>query len=291
MIAPSKESSARSSAVASPTSKLTLSTPAAAASARAFSTIAGVRSRPSTEPTRGAIARAISPGPQATSSPARRRVLGDQLDHRVERLGEAHRRAAREGVGLVGELVADRRAVGVGGLAHRPIVGERPPFGRLAWMRVRPVSPAEDVEELGRGFKVVVDEERWLAIQPPVTRRRAGRADPRALRGRRRCSRSKTRRPGGPALVGLIDLHPTRIDGVCSLGMWILPGDRGKGGGRMLLEAAIDGRARPTSTRSNSRSGPTTRPAIALYERARLRARGPAPRPLPPPRRPPALLP
>ena len=63
---------------------------------------------PGTEPTRGAIARAISPGPQATSTQRARRVLGDQVDHHVERLGQAHRRAAGEGLRLVGELVADR---------------------------------------------------------------------------------------------------------------------------------------------------------------------------------------
>jgi len=33
-----------------------------------LSTIAGVKSTPTTEPTRGAIARAISPGPQASST-------------------------------------------------------------------------------------------------------------------------------------------------------------------------------------------------------------------------------
>lgn len=47
---------------------MTFSTPASAAAARALSIIAGVRSRPSTEPTRGAIARAINPGPQASSA-------------------------------------------------------------------------------------------------------------------------------------------------------------------------------------------------------------------------------
>jgi hypothetical protein len=45
-----------------------LSTPAAAASAAAFSTTAGVRSTPWTEPTRAAIARPMSAGPQAVSS-------------------------------------------------------------------------------------------------------------------------------------------------------------------------------------------------------------------------------
>jgi hypothetical protein len=35
-------------------------------------------------------------------------------------------------------------------------------------MRVRPVTKA-DLAELGRGMKVVVDEDRWVARQPPVT--------------------------------------------------------------------------------------------------------------------------
>jgi GNAT superfamily N-acetyltransferase len=35
-------------------------------------------------------------------------------------------------------------------------------------MRVRPVTDA-DFEELARGFKVVVDEKRWVAIQPPIS--------------------------------------------------------------------------------------------------------------------------
>jgi GNAT superfamily N-acetyltransferase len=47
---------------------------------------------------------------------------------------------------------------------------------------------------------------------------------------------------GSAPLVGLIDLRPTRTDGVHAIGMWILPGHRGKGGGRMLIDAAIDAR-------------------------------------------------
>jgi RimJ/RimL family protein N-acetyltransferase len=46
----------------------------------------------------------------------------------------------------------------------------------------------------------------------------------------------------GP-LVGMITLRPTRIAGIDSIGMWILPMHRGKGGGRMLVEAAIAARA------------------------------------------------
>jgi hypothetical protein len=66
--APSKTASSKASAVASPSESSMLLTPAAAASARAFSTIAGVRSTPWTEPTRAAIARPTMAGPQAASS-------------------------------------------------------------------------------------------------------------------------------------------------------------------------------------------------------------------------------
>jgi ribosomal protein S18 acetylase RimI-like enzyme len=36
-----------------------------------------------------------------------------------------------------------------------------------------------------------------------------------------------------------LGLHPTAVDGVLSLGMWILPAWRGRGGGRMLIEEAL----------------------------------------------------
>ena len=35
-------------------------------------------------------------------------------------------------------------------------------------MHVRPVTD-DDIEELDRGFKVVVDERRWIALQSPLT--------------------------------------------------------------------------------------------------------------------------
>src|SRR6201996_4546530 len=125
-------------------------------------------------------------------------------------------------------------------------------------MRVRPVTEA-DFEELARGLKIVVDEKRWVAIQPPVSE--AELADglrERLARGRPLFTLEDPDGEGVPALVGHIDLHPTRTDGVWAFGMWVLPGARGNGGGRMLLGAASTP-GRRTSTRSNSRSGPTAR--------------------------------
>jgi RimJ/RimL family protein N-acetyltransferase len=133
-------------------------------------------------------------------------------------------------------------------------------------MRVRPVTPA-DFEELARGFKIVVDEKRWVAIQPPISEAELvenlrGRIE----EGRLLFTLEDPDAEGGPALVGHIDLHPTRVDGVWALGMWVLPGARGKGGGRMLLEAAID--ARPADVHKiELEVWPHNEGAIALYER------------------------
>src|ERR1700761_9459433 len=132
-------------------------------------------------------------------------------------------------------------------------------------MHVRPVTDA-DIEELARGLKVVVDERRWIALQPPLTE--AALADgmrERLAEGRLMFALEDDEGEGAP-LVGHIDLHLTRIDGVWSFGMWVLPETRGKGGGRMLLEAAID--ARPADVHKiELEVWPHNEAAIGLYER------------------------
>jgi RimJ/RimL family protein N-acetyltransferase len=133
-------------------------------------------------------------------------------------------------------------------------------------MRVRPVTEA-DFEELARGLKIVVDEKRWVAIQPPVSEAElVERLEERLAEGRLLFALEDPDAKGGPALIGHIDLHRTRIDGVWALGMWILPGARGKGGGRMLLEAAIDTRP-PDVHKIELEVWPHNEAAIALYER------------------------
>lgn len=133
-------------------------------------------------------------------------------------------------------------------------------------MRVRPVTEA-DLEELARGFKVVVDEKRWVARQPPVTAAELaedlhGRLD----EGRLMFALEGTDAAGDPALVGFLDLYPTRTDGVYAFGLWVLPGARGKGAGRTLLEAAIDARP-PHVHKIELETWPHNEAAIALYER------------------------
>jgi RimJ/RimL family protein N-acetyltransferase len=132
-------------------------------------------------------------------------------------------------------------------------------------MRVRPIAD-EDVEELGRGFKVVVDEKRWLGVQPPVTAEgMAARLRELTAEGRRFLVLEDDEAEP-PALVGLLDIHPTRTRGVEALGMWILPGHRGRGGGRMLLEAMIEARP-PDIHKIELEVWPHNDAAIALYER------------------------
>ncbi len=136
-------------------------------------------------------------------------------------------------------------------------------------MQVRPIA-AEDVEELGRGLKIVVDEKSWVAIQPPVTdlemAERIGHA---MAEGRKHFVLEAD--DGTP--VGLIELRPTRIEGVWSIGMWILPGARGKGGGRLLLEAAIAAKSTDVH-KIELEVWPHNEAAIHLYERSGFEREG-----------------
>jgi RimJ/RimL family protein N-acetyltransferase len=129
-------------------------------------------------------------------------------------------------------------------------------------MRVRPADYA-DAAELGRALKVVVDERRWLGIQPPVS---AGQMADRIRQTMAEERRFFALEDDAGALVGVIDLRPTRVEGVNSFGMWILPEHRGKGGGRLLLEAAIE--ARPAHVHKiELEVWPDNEAAIGLYER------------------------
>jgi putative acetyltransferase len=135
-------------------------------------------------------------------------------------------------------------------------------------MQARPIAP-EDVEELGRALKLVVDEKRWLAIQPPVTEvEMALRISGAMEEGRKHFVLEDE---GAPA--GLIELRPTRTEGVWSVGMWIVAGSRGKGGGRLLLDAAIESKS-PAVHKIELEVWPHNEAAIRLYERAGFEREG-----------------
>jgi [ribosomal protein S18]-alanine N-acetyltransferase len=101
-------------------------------------------------------------------------------------------------------------------------------------MEVRPAT-IEDCEAIAHGMKVVVDEGRWLAteagtpVEDLVERFRAAVEWGQFL----------VVLEDDGELVGSLGMHPSAAEGVLSLGMWILPGRRGRGGGRMLMETAM----------------------------------------------------
>ncbi len=127
-------------------------------------------------------------------------------------------------------------------------------------MEVRPAT-LDDCAAIARGMKVVVDEGRWLATEPSV-----GEND---LEQRFRFAvESHEHHPfvltDDGELIGALGLNPTNAPGVLALGMWILPERRGRGGGRMLAEAAIA--ARPADVHKIELEVFTdNEPAIALY--------------------------
>jgi RimJ/RimL family protein N-acetyltransferase len=126
-------------------------------------------------------------------------------------------------------------------------------------MRVRPAT-VEDCEAIGRGMKVVVEEGSWLATES------ATGATELAVRHRLAIEH------GEPVfaledegeVVGALGLRPARAAGVLSLGMWILPSHRGRGGGRMLVDAGLA--ARPADVHKiELEVWPDNEAAIGLY--------------------------
>src|SRR6476646_4812196 len=127
-------------------------------------------------------------------------------------------------------------------------------------MEVRTATIA-DCGELARGMRSVVEEGRWLATESstPVE----------DLEQRFRASVEWDdwflfALEDGGEIVGSLGMQPTQADGVLSLGMWILPEWRGRGGGRRLMEAALE--ARPASIHKiELEVFPDNEAAIGLY--------------------------
>lgn len=120
---------------------------------------------------------------------------------------------------------------------------------------------AEDCEALGRAMKVVAEEGRWLATEPGADV--AGLVEMfRASVGADDHFLFVLEEDG--ELAGALGMHPTPSPGVLSIGMWVLPHWRRRGGGRMLVEAALA--ARPASAHKiELEVFSDNEPAIALY--------------------------
>jgi RimJ/RimL family protein N-acetyltransferase len=127
-------------------------------------------------------------------------------------------------------------------------------------MRVREAE-IEDCEALGRGMKAVVEEGSGLATEPPVT---VAELSERYRRSLANGSIVLVLEDDGKP-VGCLGLNPTHADGVLELGMWVLPAWRGRGGGRMLVEAALAARP-PHVHKIELEVFPENEAAIGLYE-------------------------
>jgi RimJ/RimL family protein N-acetyltransferase len=114
-------------------------------------------------------------------------------------------------------------------------------------------------------MKVVVDEGRWLATEAGTPRedleqrfRAAVEWDGSFLFVLEEDGEAEAE------IVGSIGMHPSPAAGVLSLGMWILPGRRGRGGGRLMMEAALAARP-PEVHKVELEVFPDNEAAIALY--------------------------
>ena len=149
---------------------------------------------------------------------------------------------------------------------------------RLGRWRCRPAT-IEDCGAIARGMKVVVDEGRWLATEAGRPRSRTSSSGS-APRSSGTGSSSSCSRTAGSWSARSGCTRPSAA-GVLSLGMWVLPGWRGRGGGRMLIEAALAARAR-RRPQGRARGLPRQRGGDRPLPLARLRGGGAAARPLPP---------
>jgi ribosomal protein S18 acetylase RimI-like enzyme len=119
----------------------------------------------------------------------------------------------------------------------------------------------EDAGSYAEQMKTVVDEGRWLAAESDQTvealteRFRTALADERILFVLEDAGR----------IVGAIAVHPTGVEGVDNLGMWILAELRGQGWGRRLLDTALDAARAAGVRKVVLEVFPENGRAIALY--------------------------
>jgi len=126
-------------------------------------------------------------------------------------------------------------------------------------MRVR-AATFEDCDEIGTGMKVVVDERVWLATEEATVEELAARFRQAVLGGD-----ALYVLEDGEEIVGALGAHESS-PGVRYLGMWVLPALRGRGGGRMLMEAVIAGRS-PDVHKFELEVWPENEAAIGLYRK------------------------
>jgi RimJ/RimL family protein N-acetyltransferase len=125
----------------------------------------------------------------------------------------------------------------------------------------------EDCDAIGQGMKVVVDEGIWLATEAASAEELAERHRTAILAG----DPLFVLEDGGE-IVGCLGM-PAENEGIVSLGMWVLPSHRRRGGGRLLLQAAIDDLP-PDIHRIELEVWPDNEAAIQLYRKAGFEEEG-----------------
>ncbi len=128
----------------------------------------------------------------------------------------------------------------------------------LSIVRVRPAT-LDDCAAIGRGMKIVVDEGTWLATESTTAA-----ASEERFRIEIEYGKPLFVLEDEGKIVGMIALHSAAASGVLSVGMWILSSHRGRGGGRMLMDAALT--ARPADAHKiELEVWPDNEAAIGLY--------------------------
>lgn len=112
-------------------------------------------------------------------------------------------------------------------------------------------------------MKVVVDEGRWLATDSPAP---VEELESRFHFAVVNDAHTLFVLEADDEPVGALGLNPTAARGVLSLGTWILPQWRGRGGGRMLMDAALDARP-PSVHKIELEVFPDNAAAIGLYRK------------------------
>lgn len=128
-------------------------------------------------------------------------------------------------------------------------------------MRVRTAQPA-DAAVMGEGMKAVVDEGGLLATQPPVEAETLAAKFAGSIED---AEHVLLVLEDEGRLAGALGMHPTDATGVLSLGMWILAPWRRRGGGRMLMEAALAAVAERDVHKVELEVFPANGPAVGLY--------------------------
>jgi RimJ/RimL family protein N-acetyltransferase len=121
----------------------------------------------------------------------------------------------------------------------------------------------DDAEDFAAVVAAVADEGRWIATEPGVdVDRFAERVAGTIAKG---ADVLWVLEDDG-AVIGTMSLHPTHAQGVMALGMCVLEGERGRGGGRALLAAAIAYAQEGPLHKLELEVWPDNERAIALYE-------------------------